>query len=430
VTQLSQADVTGGQRRLGRNFWLLFGGQGLSLVGSETVIVAAPVVAVTVLHASAIQIGILSAAQTVAFLLVALPAGLLVDRVGAWPAMWWSDAVRTVLAGSVAVLVWTSHLGFAGFAVLTAATGAFAVLFDVAYPTFLPQVVPRDLLPSANSRLSGMQSVAQVSGPPVGGVLVGAAGPGGAFLLDSISFVMSLASLGVIGRPRRVEPDERAAREPWFRALTNGLRFVWSERILRAGILWSGTANIFVVMVETMGVLYLLRNLRFSAALVGLLLAFGAAGGVLGALLVRRINAALGTNRATWMAMTIFALPGLLIPLAQRGPGALLFGIGWMSWSLSATLTSINLMTYRQRVTPGPMLGRVNAAARWVTWGTLPAGGLIGGLLGSWIGVHTTLWLAVVGGCLSGLWLFFSPLRTGMSLEADHDATAGDLVPE
>ena len=276
MTQLSQAAVGDGQRRLGRDFWLLFGGQGLSLVGSETVIVAAPVVAVTVLHASAIQIGVLSAAQTVAFLLVALPAGLLVDRVGAWPAMWWSNAVRTVLAGSVAVFLWTRHLDFAGFAVLAAVTGAFAVLFDVAYPTFLPQVVTQDLLPSANSRLSGLQSVAQVSGPPVGGVLIGAAGPGGAFLLDSLSFVMSLASLSVIGRPRRVEPDERASREPWFRALTDGLRFVWNERILRAGILWSGTANIFVVMVETMGVLYLLRDLRFSAALVGLLLAFGA----------------------------------------------------------------------------------------------------------------------------------------------------------
>ncbi len=430
MSQLGQAAAGGGQRRLGRNFWWLYGGQGLSLVGSEMVIVAAPVVAVIVLDASAIQIGILSAAQTVAFLLVALPAGLLVDRVGAWPAMWWSNAVRTILAGAVAVLVWTGHLNFAGFVVLTAATGAFAVLFDVAYPTLLPQVVAPDLLPSANSRLSGLQSVAQVSGPPAGGVLIGAAGPAGAFLLDSLSFVMSLATLSVIGRPRRVEPDERAPREPWSQDLTIGLRFVWNERVLRAGVLWSGTANIFVVMVETMGVLYLLRDLRFSAALVGLLLAFGAAGGVLGALLVRRLNAALGSGRATWMAMTIFALPGLLIPLAERGPGALLFGIGWMSWSLSATLASINLMTYRQRVTPGPMLGRVNAAARWVTWGTLPAGGLVGGLLGSWIGVRTTLWVAVVGGCLSGLWLFFSPLRTGAPLEADHDATESDLVSE
>lgn len=412
--------------RATRGFVSLWTGQAVSMVGSEITIVAAPVVAVTVLGVSAAQVGLLSAAQTVAFLLVALPAGLLADRLGPLSVMLGSSLARFLFAAMVCVLLASHHLTFSVFLVLTALSGGCLVLYEVAYPTVIPKLVPPPGLASANAKLGATQSIAQVLGPSAGGFIVGFAGAAVAYLIDAFSFLVSLATLAFVRRGKTADTavDPVGELRPPHRAdLTAGLRFLMRDRILRAGMLWSGTANIFVVIVETIGTLYLLRTLGLSPAVVGVLLASAAAGGVAGALLLGPISRILGSSRATWLAMTLFALPGLLIPMAGHGASVVLFAVGWVSWSFSATIASINLLTYRQQNSPPEILGRVNACYRWVSWGTLPLGGLLGGGLATWVGVRATLWIAVSGGCASGLWLLFSPLR-------DHrDLPLGPAVP-
>jgi predicted MFS family arabinose efflux permease len=183
------------------------------------------------------------------------------------------------------------------------------------------------------------------------------------------------------------------------------------EPILIKAVAWSGNANFFVVMVEALGPVFLVRTLHLRPGYVGLLLALGAVGGVVGGLTAGALSRRIGSARISWLSMTVFSLPGLLIPAARPGMRVLLFAVGWMSWTFSSTVCSIALLSYRQATTPPQLLGRVNAAARWINWGTLPLGALVGGVLGSALGVQTTLWIAVVGGCSAGLWLFFSPLR-------------------
>jgi predicted MFS family arabinose efflux permease len=183
------------------------------------------------------------------------------------------------------------------------------------------------------------------------------------------------------------------------------------DPILRKAVAWSGSANFFVIMVESLGPVFLIRTVHLRPGYVGLLLALGAVGGVVGGLTSGLLARRVGSARISWLSMTVFALPGLLIPMAQSGPRVLLFAVGWMSWTFSSTLCFIALTSYRQAICPPELLGRVNASARWIVWGTLPLGGLAGGALGSAIGVRPTLWIAVIGGCCSGLWLFFSPLR-------------------
>jgi hypothetical protein len=117
--------------------------------------------------------------------------------------------------------------------------------------------------------------------------------------------------------------------------------------------------------------------------------------------------------------MTVFTLPGLLIPMARPGWWVLLFAVGWTSWAFGSMLCGIALVSYQQATCPAELRGRVSAASRWINWGTLPLGGLAGGALGTALGVHVTLWLAVVGGCLSGLWLYLSPLRGMRDLPAE-----------
>jgi predicted MFS family arabinose efflux permease len=274
-----------------------------------------------------------------------------------------------------------------------------------------------------NGKLGTSMSAAQVAGPGLGAALVGLVGAAKAMAGDALSYVASAATLVLMRTPQKAEslqdsqesqesPGAQASPLPKIRAqIAEGLRYVARDPILRKAVAWSGTANFFVIMVESLGPVFLVRTLHLRPGYVGLVLAAGAVGGIVGGLASGRLARRLGSARVSWLSMTLFALPGLLIPMAGPGWWTLLFAAGWTSWTFSATVCAISMNSYRQATCPPALLGRVNAAARWVTWGTLPLGGVVGGVLATAIGVRQTLWAAVVGGCLSGLWLYFSPLR-------------------
>jgi MFS family permease len=169
--------------------------------------------------------------------------------------------------------------------------------------------------------------------------------------------------------------------------------------------------ELFVIMVETLGPLFLIRSLHVRPAFVGVLLAVGALGGVAGGLASGPLAARMGSARLCWLSVTVFTLPGLLIPAAGPGWRVLLFAAGWVSWTFGSTLCAITLVSYQQAACPAALRGRVSAVLRWVSWGTLPLGGLVAGALGGVVGVRVMLWVSVTGGCSSGLWLFLSPLR-------------------
>jgi predicted MFS family arabinose efflux permease len=239
--------------------------------------------------------------------------------------------------------------------------------------------------------------------------LIGAAG---AMAADALSFALSAGSLTAIRTRERSRPSAEADRRPrLWEQIRAGLAYVTRDPILRNSVAFNGTANFFVIMVETLGPVFLIRTLHLRPALVGLLLALGAVGGVAGGVAARYLAQKVGSARISWISMTVLSLPGLLIPLAGHGWWVLLFGFGWISWTFASTVAGVSLTTYRQAACPPDMLGRVSAAARWITWGTLPLGGVVGGALATALGVRTTLWIAVAGGCCAGLWLFFSPLR-------------------
>jgi predicted MFS family arabinose efflux permease len=181
-------------------------------------------------------------------------------------------------------------------------------------------------------------------------------------------------------------------------------------------------------MVETLGPIFLVRVLHLRPGYVGLLLALGAVGGIIGGLSGNFLARKVGSARIAWIAMTVLTLPGVLIPLARPGWWVVLFGFGWISWTFASTVSSISLVSYRQAVCPPEMLGRVSAAARWINWGTLPLGALVSGLLGSGIGVRASLWVAIIGGCAAGLWLYFSPLRGMRDIPINEPEPVGAKV--
>ena len=417
-----------------RDFLLLWGGQTVSEIGSQITVLAMPLVAVVALRASALQVGLLSAAQTVAYLIVSLPAGAVVERLGKRRVMVWCDLARLVVIGSVPLTAATGALTMAQLYAVASASSVLGVFFSVAYPAYLPTLLEREQLLDGNGKLGTTQSFAQIAGPGLGAALVGLFGAAAAMAADAVSFLASAGGLLAIRtkEPRAVDGDARpraaragartaetgtgldaeAGERPTFRQqIRDGLTYVLREPILLRGVLWSGSANFFVIMVESLGPLFLVRTLHLRPGYVGLLLGLGAVGGVLGGLSSGWLARHIGSARVCWLSMTVFALPGLLIPAAEPGVRVLLFALGWISWTFSATVCAVALLSYRQATCPPGLLARVGATSRWITWGTLPLGGVTAGILSSALGVRPTLWIAVLGGCSSGLWLLFSPLR-------------------
>ncbi|MGW5280327.1 MFS transporter [Streptomyces collinus] len=395
-----------------REFLLLWSGQTVSEIGSQVTVLALPLVAVVVLDASAFQVGLLSAAETSAYLLVALPAGAIVDRVAKRSLMITCNFALLLVIGSVPLAHAFGALTLAQLYAVALISSVFSVFFAVAYQSYLPLLLDRDQLMDANSKLASSQSATQIAGPGLGAGLVTLVGAAAAMTADALSFAASAAALSAIRtrEPRRARAE--AGPRPALRSeIRVGLGYVTGDPILRNSVAFNGTANFFVIMVETLGPVFLIRTLHLRPSLVGLLLALGAVGGVAGGVAARYLSRSVGSARISWIAMTVLSLPGLLIPAAGHGWWVLLFGVGWISWTFSSTVAGISLTSYRQAACPPEVLGRVSAAARWINWGTLPLGGLVGGALASALGVHTTLWIAVCGGCCAGLWLFFSPLR-------------------
>jgi predicted MFS family arabinose efflux permease len=318
----------------------------------------------------------------------------------------------------VAVIGWvplaqlTGVLTLGQLYVVALLASSLSAFFLVSYTSYLPSLIERDQLVDGNGKLATTQSVALVAGPGLGALLVGLAGPAQAMAGDALSFAVGATCLILIRRREPARSDASREQRPRFwPELRTGLAYVLREPILRKSAAWNGSANFFVIMVETLGPVFLIRTVHLRPAYVGVLLALGAVGGIAGGLAAKPLAARIGSARLCWLAMTVFALPGLLIPAARPGWWVLLFAAGWMSWTFSSTLCSTALTSYQQAACPPELRGRVSAVLRWAGWGTLPLGALVAGALGSAIGVHRTLWVAVAGGCLSGLWLLLSPLR-------------------
>ena len=427
-----------------RNFLLLWAGQSVSEMGSAITLLALPLTAVVALGASTFQVGLLISAATAAFALIALPAGALVDRWVKRPLMIWCDTARMLIIGSVPLAAALHVLTLGQLYVVAVTAGVCTVFFDVAYQSYLPVVVAREQLVDGNGKLGATQSFAQVAGPGLGGALVGLVGAASAMAVDAISYAVSVASLlairvrevkggaGVWGEkvssqeqgPQEQGPDERGEsggdRPPGstLRAeIGEGLSFVLRHPILRKIAACTGTANLFGSMGMALEIVFLVRVLRVRPADTGLFIAVASLGGVAGGLLAGRLSRRIGSARIIWYSMLVFGLPQLLIPLAAPGWRVAAFAVGMAAFSFSAVIYNVAQVSYRQAICPPRLLGRMNAAIRWVVWGTIPLGALLGGVFGTLAGVRATLWIAYAGSWAAGWWVFFSPLRRQRDLE-------------
>ncbi|OEJ48663.1 MFS transporter [Streptomyces agglomeratus] len=392
-----------------RDFRLLLAGAAAGQFGAHVTLVALPLVAVLELEATAFQVGLLTAAETAAFLVIGLPAGAWVDRMRKLPLMIRADVVRAVAMASVPAAGVAGVLTMVQLYVVALVTGVATVFFDVAHQSFLPQLLPRDQLVKGNGALETVRSSAQVTGPGLGGGLVQLLGAHLAVVADAIGYVLSALFLWRIKRP---EPRPEAVPGASLRAdIAEGLRFVLGQPLLRVIAAATALGNFFTALLLATQTVFLVRDLGLQPGAVGLVLSAAAVGGLLGALVAGTLAAQLGHARIIWLSALVTGPFALLWPLSEQAGGAVVFALGSGIVFFGAVVYNVAQVSFRQSLCPPGLLGRMNATLRFLMWGTLPLGALAGGALADGFGARTALLCCAAGFLAVPLPLLLSPLR-------------------
>ncbi len=397
-----------------RLFWL---STTVSVFGSQVSALAIPLTAIETLNASAFQIGALNASMSFPFLLIGLLAGAWVDRMRRRPVLIVTDVVRGQLLVSVPIAYILGVLSMAQLFVVGLLFGSLTVFFDVAYDAYVPALAGRDRLVGANSMIEVSRSSAQVGGPGVAGLLIGLIGAPAAVLVDAVSFIVSGGLVAAIRRPEpSIDRTEGAAGEGRVRVLASeigeGLRFVLGHRYLRAIATSTATFNFFFAAINALFLLYAVREIGLSPQVIGLIFAIGSLGLFAGIWLASRLPPRIGVGPTIITGVLISGPVGFLVPLAPPTAAVpvfiafeVLLGIGMMMYN-------INQRSLRQAITPPRMLARMTATMRFLVFGSIPLGALLGGLAGDLIGLRETLWIAAAGGSLAFVPVLLSPVRS------------------
>jgi MFS family permease len=388
----------------------LWTAQTISQFGSQITFLALPLAAIIILEASAFEVAVLGALEFAPWLLLSLPAGAWVDRMRRRPVLIAADVGRAVALVSVpaayAIDVLTLWQLYAvGFLV-----GCLTVFFDIAYQSYLPSLVERRQLAEGNSKLEISRSGAQLGGPGLAGALVDLVTAPVAILGDAISFLVSAFFLGAI---RREESVERPIERTRLRVeVVEGLRFVLGHPYLRPSMVYVAIFNFFSNVAFAIFLVYAVRRLHLSPAVIGVVFAVGNIGFLVGAVLAPRISVRLGTGPTLVSSSFFGGASLLLIPAAPTSqPIPFLIASGVIA-GFSIVLYNVVAISLFQATTPDRLLGRMNASRRFVVWGVIPLGSLAGGALASTIGLRETLWVGAVGTSIAFVPLLFSPLRS------------------
>ncbi len=392
--------------RENRNFRRLWFGQTVSLFGDQVTLIALPYVAVLQLGAGAAQMGYLTTAALVPNLLFSLHAGALVDRLGRRRhAMLVADAARALLLASIPVAYVLGHLTFVQLYVIAFLIGTASVVFSVAYGALFAVTVERDAYVAASSLLNGSRAGSFVVGPSTGGILVQVLRAPWALLVDAFTFVWSAVFLA------RMDVEEPAGDRDGGGVLT-GARWLVRSAVMRADLAATATINYFNFIFFALIILFATRSLHVHPAALGLVLGAASVGGVIGSLITARVSRRIGVGPAFTLGCILFPAPLLLVPAAS-GPHwlvlAMLFASEFGS-GLGVMLLDITGGAISAALIPPRLRARVSGAFLVVNYGVRPLGTMTGGLLGAWIGLRPTLWIATAGACAGVLWLLPSPV--------------------
>ncbi len=389
------------------DFRRLWTGQTISVMGDQVTQIGLPLVAVLVLGADAAQMGYLTAAGLLPHLLFSLPAGVWLDRVHhRRRLMIWADIGRALLIATIPLAFVGNALGMPQLYVVSFLAGTLAVAFDVAWNTVFVAVVPREKFVNAIAALNGSRSIASVAGPSIGGILVQVLGAPLAMLTDAISYLGSVVALRGIHTP---EPPVEPAEGDLKTQVVVGVSFIARDPYMRPILLSAATINLFNFAVSALFILYATTILGVNAGVLGLTLGIGAVGGLLGAAVASRFGQRIGLGPAYAVGCVLFPASMLLVPLA--GPDMamplilVLLGVAEFGAGLGVMILDINVGAIMTARVPDRIRSRTAGSFRVVNYGVRPIGALLGGALGTALGIREALWFATIASMFGVLWL-------------------------
>lgn len=393
------------------DFMKLWIGQTISEFGSRISREGIPLTAVLMLAATPEQMSWLVACASAPVLLLGLFAGVWVDRLPRRPVMIAADLGRLLLLLTIPFAALTGTLTLTLLLVVTVGMSILSLFFGLAYRAALPGLVERQHVLEANTKLSTTDSLAEIGGPAVAGLLIQVITAPLAVFFDAFSFLFSAVSVAVIRKP-----ENRAVfaeRGTMWRDIRAGLDVIAGHPILRAMGIGVLLRSFFGSFFGVLYALYAVRNLGLSPALLGIVVASGGIGALMGTLLAEYVPRRFGLGRTLIGALLVGSVTNLLIPLAGGAPlvAAGILIIGQIINDGAMALYQINELTFLQVSVPDHMLGRANATIGFGAEGIAPIGALVGGLLAGMIGTRETLWVAVLGGLFTAIWMAVSPLR-------------------
>ncbi|MFI1581633.1 MFS transporter [Embleya sp. NPDC020630] len=392
------------------DFRTLFTAAALSELGTNIGYVAIPLIAVEALDASPGQVGALAALGTVAFLLIGLPAGAWVDRMRRRRVMMVADLVRAALIGSIPLAWWLDVLTLPQLYAVVLLNGCATVFFDVGSQSFVPHLVGREALVPANAAIVSLMATANIAGRGAGGILVQAVAAPFAVVSTVVGYLASglgLARIRSDGAPAAAGGPARRLRAE----IGEGLRHVWRGRELRALMCTAALTNFGSQLVTVLLPVVFVRELDLPSGALGLFLAIGGVGVLVGARSARPISRRFGYGRTMGMAGLCLAPAALVIPLLDRGPWLVVAGVGWFLCTARMGVDNVLGVSLRQRLTPDALLGRMNATFRCLLTGAAAIGAVAAALIGEFAGVHAAMWVGAVCMAPAFLPVFCSPIR-------------------
>jgi MFS family permease len=393
--------------RENRNFRRYFIGQSISMLGDQVSLIALPLTAVLALDATPGQMGALLTVALIPNLIFALHAGVWMDRRGRRrDVMIATDIGRALLIATIPVAYALGHLTWAHLYIVAFLSGTLSVFFFVAYGAFFQVVVPRDDYVAANSLIHGSRAFSFLAGTSLGGVLVQLLRGPYALALDAMSYVWSAIFLG------RIDAEEPPGAPHESGGLMSGIRWIWRNAVIRAELFGVATLNLFNFMFFALFLLYATRDLGIRPATLGILLGAASIGTVSGSFVTARISRRIGVGPTFLIGCFLFPAPLILVP-AAGGPYWLVLTLLFVAEFLSGVglmLLDIMAGTISAGTVPPALRSRVSGAFMVVNYGVRPLGTTLGGILGTVIGVRSTLWIATVGALLGLAWLLPSPI--------------------
>jgi MFS family permease len=413
------------------DFLKLWSAETVSQFGSQVGQLALPLVAILVLDASAFEVAALTTVEFLPFILFTLPAGVWVDRLPRRPILIVGDFARAALLVTIPIAYLADALTLGQLFVVGFLVGSFQVFFDVAYQSYLPSLVDRTQIIEGNSKFEITRSAAQVGGPGLGGILVQVFTAPYAILIDAVSFLASgLFILGIRKeepRPEVVIVDGKKT-SLWYE-LKEGLRFVLGNPNLRAQAGCTATSNLFSSVAFSIILVFLIREIELSPGVIGLVLSVGAIGSLTAAFTATRISNRFGIGPTTIAVATLFGPTMLLIAFAPTGNAAVPFLVAaQLLFGFTVVVYNIVQVSYRQAICPPRLQGRMNSVMRFIVWGTIPIGTLLGGALATQVGLRETIVVGAIGGTSAVLWIVFSPQRNLREMPEPIDDTAVEPV--